>query len=74
MEFLAEAEHERWMQSKLDDGWTYAPKTDKAKKLHNCLVAWKDLPEDEKEKDRDPMRGIPVILAKAGYAIVKANG
>jgi hypothetical protein len=26
-----------------------------------------------KEKDRDLVRGIPKILAKAGYAIVKVN-
>jgi hypothetical protein len=70
LETLAEAEHERWMQSKLDDGWTYAPKTNKAKKLHNCLVPWDKLPEEEKEKDRDLVRGIPEILARAGYAII----
>ena len=71
LETLAEAEHERWMQSKFDVGWAYAPETDKAKKLHQCLIPWKDLPEDEKEKDRVLVRGIPEILARAGYAIVK---
>ena len=71
LEILAEAEHERWMQSKLDDGWTYAPRTDRAKKLNQCIVPWKELPEDEKEKDRDLVRGIPEILARAGYAVVK---
>ena len=50
------------------------PETDRTKKLHNVLVPWKELPEDEKEKDRDLVRGIPVILARAGYAIVKVNG
>jgi len=33
-----------------------------------------ELPEGEKDKDRDLVRGIPVILTRAGYAIVKANG
>ena len=73
LEVLAEAEHERWMQSKLDDGWTYAPETDMAKKVHKVLVPWDNLPEEEKEKDRDLVRGIPEILARAGYAIVKAS-
>ena len=73
LESLAEAEHSRWMQSKLDDGWVYGPEIDRAKKLNKCLVPWKDLPEEEKDKDRDLVRGIPVILARAGYAIVKAN-
>ena len=71
LEMLAEAEHKRWMQSKLDEGWIYAPKTDRVKKLHNCLVSWEKLPDKEKEKDRDLVRGIPRILARAGYAIVK---
>jgi hypothetical protein len=73
LEILAEAEHERWMQSKRDDGWAYAPQTDKVKRLHNCLVPWKELPENEKEKDRDLVRGIPMVLARAGYAIVNVN-
>jgi hypothetical protein len=69
----AEEEHERWMQSKLDDGWTYAPETDRAKKLHKRLVPWKKLTEEEKEKERVLVRGIPEILARAGYAIVRSN-
>jgi hypothetical protein len=73
LEFLAEAEHERWMLSKLEDGWTFAPKTEKMKKLHKYLVPWEKLPEEEKEKDRDMVRGIPEILARAGYAIIKVN-
>ncbi len=74
LEELAQAEHERWMQSMLEDGWAYAPKTDREKKLHKDLESWKNLPEEEKEKDRDLVRGIPEILARAGYAIVKAIG
>ena len=73
LEVLAEAEHKRWMQSKLDDGWIYASETDKAKKLHKCLVSWKKLPEEEKEKDRVLVRGIPEILSRAGYAIGRSN-
>ena len=39
-------------------------KRTRQRKLHNCLVPWKKLPEEEKEKDRDLVRGIPVILAQ----------
>jgi hypothetical protein len=31
------------------------------------------LPEDEKEKDRDLVRGIPGILARAGYTVRRAS-
>ncbi len=73
LEILAEAEHERWMRSSLENGWVFAPETNRAKKLHNGLVAWEELPEDEKEKDRDLVRGIPLILARAGYAILRSD-
>jgi hypothetical protein len=73
LELLAEAEHTRWMQPLLQDGWTYAPETDAAEKHNNCLVPWKELSEAERVKDRDLVRGIPEILSRAGYAIVKAK-
>jgi hypothetical protein len=74
LEYLAEREHERWMQVKLDDGWKYAKKGNKDKKLNQCLVPWSELPEEEKEKDRDMVRGIPRMLARGGYAVVKTHG
>jgi len=73
LERLAEAEHERWMQSKLADGWKYGRRTDPGKKENKCLVSWEELPERERAKDRDLVRGIPAILARAGYAIMKAG-
>lgn len=71
IEKLAGMEHERWMQQKLDTGWRYAKKTNKLKKLHKELVAWHGLPHKEQEKDHSLVRGIPKILAKAGYTMVK---
>lgn len=70
-ERLAEMEHERWMKEQMAEGWKYAPATDKARKLHKDLLPWKELPESEKDKDRALVRGIPQILAKAGYIMVK---
>ena len=42
---LASLEHTRWMFQKVRDGWRYAPETDKAARLHKCLLPWdpKDL-------------------------------
>jgi len=73
LETLAEAEHERWMRSMSGDGWSYAPETDPDKRLNKCLLPWNKLPNEEKEKDRDLVRGIPDILARAGYVIVKSG-
>lgn len=72
VEKLAEEEHERWMKQKLAGGWRYAARTDKTRKVHGGLVPWKELPENEKEKDRFLIRGIPHILEKAGCRMGKA--
>ena len=71
VEKLAKLEHERWVKEKLDTGWKLAKKTIKEKKLHKDLMSWDKLTEDDKEKDRVLIRGIPIILAKAGYIMVK---
>lgn len=70
---LARMEHERWMREKLDAGWRYAEETDKPKRRHKLLVPWENLPLEEQEKDYILVRGIPQILAKAGYIIVKLS-
>ena len=44
-----------------------------AKKIHSCLVPYNQLSEADKESDRDMVRGIPKILAAAGYKMVKAD-
>ena len=73
LEQLAEAAHKIWMDGKIRDGWKYGPAIDKDKKIHNCLVPYAQLSESDKESDRDMVRGIPDILAAAGYQMVKAQ-
>jgi len=68
---LAEKEHERWMRLKINTGWKYASETDKKHQLHEALVPWDDLSEEDKEKDRIMVRKIPEILANVGYTIVR---
>jgi hypothetical protein len=41
LEDLASMEHTRWMREKLRDGWRYSPETDRARKLHKCLLPWR---------------------------------
>ncbi|NTU44642.1 MAG: ATPase [Chlorobiaceae bacterium] len=69
---MAKLEHERWMESKLADGWKYAPETNKEKKLHALLVDWEQLSKEVKDKDRALVsENIPLLLKEAGYTIVK---
>lgn len=46
------AQHENWMKQKLDEGWTYGPIKDPAKKEHHCLVPFHELPREQQLKDR----------------------
>jgi len=71
LDLLAQMEHARWMRDKKQRGWQFGEKTDKDRKVHESLEQWASLSEEEREKDREMVRGIPRILAKAGYAIVK---
>src|SRR3990172_11019875 len=57
LEFLAEAEHQRWMEATRTRGYRFSagPK-DSVRKTHPSLVPWSDLSEGEKEKDRSATR------------------
>ncbi len=72
LERLAELEHERWVRAKEAAGWRYGPRTDKAARLHHNLVPWADLSEADQEKDRVMVRGIPELVALAGYRVERA--
>ncbi len=71
LEMLAEQEHARWLREKQDSGWRHEVKTDKARKVHEAMLPWAELPESQREKDRALVRAIPKILAGEGYTVVK---
>jgi hypothetical protein len=48
----AEALHESWTAAKLADGWAYGPVKDATLKQHPCLVAYLDLPAEQRHKDK----------------------
>jgi hypothetical protein len=74
VEEMAIQEHDRWMRDLERDGWgpTDGPK-DAERKLHPKLVPWEQLTEDDRDRDRDPVREIPVMLARAGFRLVRAR-
>ena len=71
VEQLSKAEHERWMTAKLAQGWSYAKKTNSAKKHNEYMIPWEEMSEEAKDKDRALVRRIPEILAQAGYTSIK---
>lgn len=50
-ETLAIMEHRRWMLEKYSNGWRYGSKRNNDFKIHNNLISWELLTEDEKRKD-----------------------
>ncbi|MBI4517154.1 MAG: AAA family ATPase [Deltaproteobacteria bacterium] len=72
LELLAEAEHHRWMQWHLQQGWRYAAKKDEDHKRHDCLLPFAELAEVQKNKDRDAIRHYPDFAKEAGKKIVFA--
>ncbi|BBZ46472.1 RyR domain-containing protein [Mycobacterium parmense] len=73
IESLAAAEHVRWMQERLADGWT-AGDNDPGRKTTPYLVPFDQLPPDIADYDRILVREIPQLLASAGLRIVRRPG
>lgn len=47
----ASAQHDAWMQDKINDGWVYGDVKDADKKTHPCIVSYDELPDGQKAKD-----------------------
>ncbi|MFC1875220.1 NAD-binding protein [Chloroflexota bacterium] len=71
VELLAEMEHERWVDERLRKGWKYGPTKDDKVKIHPCLAPWNELPDDEKDKDRDAVRHLPAFLVKVRFQVYR---
>lgn len=69
VEKLAKNVHEVWAKSRIDEGWKYGAQRDDTKKHHPCLVAYEELPEIEKEYDRNTAIGTIKLIQKLGFEI-----
>ena len=70
-EKLSENTHEIWSQTRMNNGWTYGTERNDEKKLHPCLVPYSELPESEKEYDRNTSLEALKLIIKLGYSIKK---
>ena len=70
-EIIAKNVHEVWAQSRLAEGWTYGPVRDDVKRQTPCLVRYEDLPESEKEYDRNTAMGTLKLIIAMGFNVVK---
>lgn len=70
-ERLAKNIHEVWAKSRMDQGWTYGPARDDARKIHPCLIPYEELPEEEKDYDRNTALGTLKFVVKEGFEVKK---
>lgn len=70
-EKISENVHNVWAKSRIDSGWKYGPVRDDAKKETPCLVPYEQLPESEKEYDRNTAFETIKLIIKLGYKIEK---
>ena len=76
LEIMAALEHGNWYDEQHRNGYEYAPTRwdDKKNKISYSpdLVTWDKLVPDGKERCRNIVRRLPLVLAKADYQIVPA--
>ena len=70
-EEMARNVHEVWSRTRINDGWTYGPERNDAQKKHPCLVPYDELPESEKEYDRNTSQETLKLILKLCFEIRK---
>ncbi|MGO9463905.1 MAG: RyR domain-containing protein [Isosphaeraceae bacterium] len=68
-ERLAENAHDVWAITRIAQGWSYGPHRDDANKKHPCLVPYSELPESEKEYDRNTAVETLKAILVLGYTV-----
>lgn len=70
-EQIAKNVHEVWASGRIAEGWVYGVERNDAKKETPCLVSYEELPEIEKDYDRNTAMGTIKLILKLGYKISK---
>lgn len=71
VEDLARNVHDIWATGRLNDGWTCGPERNDALKQHPCLIDYSELPESEKDYDRNTATETLKMILKLGWKIEK---
>lgn len=71
VELMAENVHDTWTAGRIADGWKYGLERNDEKKEQPCLVPYSELPESEKEFDRNTAKATIAFILSHGYSIEK---
>ena len=72
-ERIAENVHDVWAAGRIAEGWTYGEKKDAEKKTTPLLIPYDELPESEKDYDRNTAFETLKLIVKLGYTISKKD-
>ena len=70
IEEMAKNVHEVWAKNRMDEGWIYGPERNDELKTHPCLLPYEELPENEKDYDRNTSQETLKFILKSGFGIV----
>ena len=70
-EKIAENVHDVWAAGRISEGWSYGAQKDAEKKITPLLVPYQELPESEKDYDRNTALETIKFMVKMGYHIAK---
>lgn len=70
-ELLAKNTHDIWAAKRLAEGWKYGATRNDERKEHPCLVPYEELPENEKEYDRETAMETLKVIEMLGFRIEK---
>ena len=68
-EKIAKNVHDVWAEGRIKEGWTYGAEKNSDKKTTPCLLPYEELPESEKEYDRNTAMETLKLIIKLGYKI-----
>ena len=71
LEIIAKNTHETWAMQRKLRGWEYGEVYDDTEKKHPCMKEYEDLPESEKDMDRETVNQTVKMLLWMGYRIEK---
>ena len=71
VEQMSKNVHEVWAETRINQGWTFGKQRNDELKTHPCLVPYEELPESEKEYDRNTAIGTLKLIMKLGFKIEK---
>lgn len=72
-EKIAENVHDVWAVGRLEQGWSYGPVRNDETKETPCLVPYNELPDREREYDRNTALETLKLIVYLGYSINKSE-